>query len=231
MEKQLYQYILWVHVLAGFIALFSGTMILFAKKGKGFHLVAGRFYYWGMAGVFVTTIGLLAIYPMQHRLWFFTIVAVVSFYQTFTGRRALDSKNGTEVKVRISDWLAFAIVSVGGLISIALSVWNAFQGQVFFAVLFAFFAILGISTAYQDLLVFTRRRLKVHWFFHHIGRMMGSFAATTTAFIVNIGPRFMPENLPMGVYIAMWVFPGVLIGYLSARWIRKRKNLMAFQRA
>lgn len=230
MKAQLFQIILGVHVLAGFISLLTGTLILFAKKGKGFHQIAGKFYFWGMAGVFGTTLAMLAIYPQKQSLWFFGIVAIVSFYQTFTGRRAISQRTDLLANQNI-DWTALLILVLASCFAFFACLVKVGSGEVFFSVMFSFFAILGFSTAYQDFLVFSGRKTKVHWFFHHVSRMMGSFAATTTAFLVNIGPRFLPENMPMGVYLVMWIFPGVLVGFLSSRWIRQRKKQMVRQPA
>jgi hypothetical protein len=51
--------------------------------------------------------------------------------------------------------------------------------------------------------------------------MMGAYSAAITAFCVNIVPRFFPENTPFFVFIIMWTAPGVIIGFLSARIIKK----------
>jgi hypothetical protein len=64
---------------------------------------------------------------------------------------------------------------------------------------------------------------KMHWFFAHAGKMMGAYTAAITAFCVNIVPRFLPDNTPSFVFILTWTAPGVILGILSARIIKKYK--------
>ena len=57
---------------------------------------------------------------------------------------------------------------------------------------------------------------KHDWFYNHLGRMIGSYIATFTAFcVVNI--QFMPQ-------IIVWLFPGLIGGIGIARWIKYYKN-------
>ncbi|MFT4032356.1 MAG: hypothetical protein QM669_08040 [Siphonobacter sp.] len=51
-----------------------------------------------------------------------------------------------------------------------------------------------------------------------IGRhVFASYAATLTAFIVNVVPRFMPTNTPAILFLISWILPGVLAGFAIAR--------------
>ncbi len=64
----------------------------------------------------------------------------------------------------------------------------------------------------------------MHWFFAYAGKMMGAYAAAITAFFENIVPRFMPENTPSFVFIITWTAPGIILGIISARIIKKYKT-------
>jgi hypothetical protein len=49
------------HIIAGLTALSSGTVILVARKGTGWHVRAGTTYFWAIAALVVTAAGLTAV--------------------------------------------------------------------------------------------------------------------------------------------------------------------------
>ena len=53
--------------------------------------------------------------------------------------------------------------------------------------------------------------------------MMGAYSAALTAFCVNIVPRYLPQNTPAFVFILTWTLPGVLIGIIASRMLKKYK--------
>jgi hypothetical protein len=53
--------------------------------------------------------------------------------------------------------------------------------------------------------------------------MMGVYSATITAFCVNKLPRFLPESTLSFVFIMTWTAPGIILGIITARIIKKYK--------
>ncbi len=217
-----YKSILVVHVLCGVVSLVTGLIAIFAKKGGRLHNRVGVIYYWGMFGVFVTTIGLFGLKPTETRLQFFLCVAVASFYQTFTGRRTLGRKKPGSGPARL-DWVALGLVVVFGVATLGYGVWMAAHRNVFMAVLFGFFTFTCLGSGWADYKLFSGKKPaeKGGWLLLHIGRMMGSYAATVTAFLVNMSGR-LPASTPQWVYLTVWILPGVLIAGFGANRFAKR---------
>lgn len=220
-----YRFILTIHVLCGFTALVTGLVAMFAEKGKPLHNRNGVVYYWGMAGVFVTTLLMFTLKPTDTRLHFFLAVAVAAFYQTFTGRRTLARKKPGDGPARL-DWIALGLVAAFGVLCIGYGVWLGLKGNWFMTALFGFFAILCLGSAWNDYALFSGKKPaeKGGWLVLHIVRMMGSYSATVTAFLVNMSGR-LPADTPQWVYLAVWILPGTLIGFLlTPRFVRKYRQ-------
>ncbi|MCY7351393.1 MAG: hypothetical protein LH606_12120 [Cytophagaceae bacterium] len=222
-----YKIILFIHIVFGFTALVTGLGAIIARKGSPWHTRVGLIYFWSMFGVFMTTIGLFGLRPTEARLHFFLAVAVASFYQTFTGRRALGRKKLTSQPARL-DWIALGLVVGFGVMALGYAGWMGLQGNWFMVGLFVFFAWACLGSGFSDWKLFNGRTApeRGHWLFMHIARMMGSYAATTTAFLVNMSGRM--GHLPPAVQLIIWVAPGALIGGLGiSYWKKKYSRKMA----
>jgi uncharacterized membrane protein len=228
MKDQIYSIILFIHVLFGFTALATGLAVMIMKKGTRRHVSIGWIYYYGMAGVFFTTLMLFGIKPEKESLWFLTAVAVVSFYQTFTGRRIVQQKKAG-ISTGGLDWFALSFLLLTGLCTVFGMIHYGMASNWFMIGLFSFFTWIAFGTGFQDFKLFTGRTTinKSHWMFHHISRMTASYAATVTAFMVNIIPRYLPEGTHWSVFLLTWVLPGVLIGMFGSRFTRPFKKQMA----
>jgi hypothetical protein len=199
---------------------------MFAKKGGKAHNFWGNVYFWAMFGVFITTIGLFAIKPTEVKLQFFLNIAILSFYNTFSGRRALQMK-ASALQATMLDKGAAYIALLCGFTMISYAVYTFIKGYEQLPILFAAFGT-GISiTAFKDIKLFNGlvESEKMHWFFHHIARMMSSYTASVTAFMVNM-TRFLPEGSPTWMYLAPWFIPGVLLGVGSAYMANRHREKM-----
>lgn len=210
-----------IHILCGFTALVSGIVPMIAQKGGRVHNSAGRIYFWGMAGVFVTTIALFSLNPLSLQMQFLLPVGIASFYQTFTGKRILRRKK-TADKPGLPDWIALWCIGLFGLVTITWTVQRALAGDVFMTILFGFLTVLCVGSAWADYRSFTRKvpAEKMRWFYTHLSRMLASYTATLTAFLVTGVPRMLPKALPSFVNILLWVGPGILAGIIIPRCVR-----------
>ena len=129
------------------------------------------------------------------------------------------------------DWIAAWAVGICGIVMIAYAVYgfiypSGFKGM---AILFAIFGIVCLFNAYGDLKIYLgyQKPEKMQWFLGHGGKMMGAYSAALTAFFVNVVPRYMPANTPSFVFILTWVLPGVVIGVIASRMLKKYKAKFA----
>jgi uncharacterized membrane protein len=205
---------LYVHIAAGFLALVTGLIPMFAKKGGKAHILWGKVYFWAM---FVVALTALLRFQMQIGLIFLSGIAIFSFYNTFTGVRLIQRKES--YKASSLDYFA-SILAMACAFMMLYFAWFAFQkGDTFFSVLFPIFGTFVFILAYEDLRVFMGKKMIDdegkpvpirYWFQNHISRMGGSYIATVTAFLVVNNPPFIPG-------LVAWIAPGVIGGFIISR--------------
>ena len=205
---------LYVHIAAGFTALATGLVPMFAKKGGKAHVFWGTVYFWAM---FVVALTALLRFQMQIGLIFLSGIAIFSFYNTFTGVRLIQRKQSYIVSSL--DYFA-SILAMACAFMMLYFAWFAFQkGDTFFSILFPIFGTFVFILAYEDLRVFMGKKVINdegkpvpirYWFQNHISRMGGSYIATVTAFLVVNNPPYIPG-------LVVWIAPGIIGGIIIAR--------------
>lgn len=208
------------HVLAGTIALLIGLVPMFAKKGSRLHNRTGLVYVWCMIIVAATALLMCGLQPFKMLRLFLTGVAVFSFYLCVTGWRATKQKKsgptqGDKLLSYVTLAVSIAMMGFGGyLLTKGISVYT---------ILFLLFGYVTFQNARYDLKQFGKTPEKMHWFYHHITRMGGSYIATFTAFVVNNVYRMLPENASAWIGMMGWIAPGVIGGIIIGRTIRYYK--------
>lgn len=220
-----YKIILIVHVAFGFSALTTGIVPMVAKKGGKVHKFWGNVYYWSMFGVFITTLMLFALRPSQLKLQFFLCIAILSFYFTFSGDRVLQMKKSA-TQATVLDRVAAGLALACGLAMLGYAAYGVIVLQNYFiAILFAAFGTLISVNAREDLRLFFGKieSEKMHWYFGHIGKIMGAYTATVTAFCVNM-TRYLPEDASVYLQLIPWLTPGLLLGVGAAYYGKRQKE-------
>lgn len=206
-ETLLFKILLYTHISSGMLALLTGAVTLAIEKGGKLHRRLGLVFFVAMLAVSFSALAISVLTDNK----FLLAIAVFSFYMNYTGYRALQNK---AFKYQWFDWLPLL---AGGIMA-------GFMITTLNTVLVVFGALLAIMVV-QDMLKQTRgeevlkqaRRRKV---LDHISRMVGTYIATTTAFLVvnvkNVNPAWLPWLIP--------TFIGTpFIFYWSAKWKKKLK--------
>jgi hypothetical protein len=207
------KFALYLHIFAGFIALTTGLVPMFSKKGSKTHIAWGKVYYWAM---FVVAVTALIRFQMKMNLIFLSGVAVFSFYNTFTGVRLIHRKNNP--KPEFIDWFGAVLMVISSLGMLYFSYLAYRNDSTFYTILFIIFGLFMFFLAFEDLQVFTSKKwinndvpLQTrYWFQNHISRMGGSYIATVTAFLVVNNPPYIPG-------LVVWIAPGVIGGLIIGR--------------
>lgn len=184
---------LFFHIAAGFTALLTGGFALGTQKGGKNHLLAGKIYYWAMTLVAITAL-VVAAYK---GITFLFLIAIFSYYMTFTGYRTLQQKrlnNGKNVaKV---DWI---ILIISGLTGLAMVLSGIFK-LVSIPEAIIVFGVIMLGFSFNDYRYFTGKISdNKEWLYRHIGRMCGAYIATFTAFLVvnvHTNPAFIAWIAP-----------------------------------
>jgi uncharacterized membrane protein len=223
---ELYKIILFIHVLFGFSALTTGIVPMVAKKGGKAHKLWGNVYYWSMFGVLITTLGLFALRPTQLRLQFFLCIAILSFYMTFSGERALKMKKSATQANRF-DWIGMGIAIGSSILMFSYAAYCIILlNNTYLAILFTVFGTVLFITANNDRKLFAGQKEsgKMYWYFGHIGRIMGAYIATVTAFSVNM-TRYYPEGTSTYLQLIPWLAPGIILGIGTSYYANRQREI------
>ncbi len=215
---------LYVHIVAGFTALTTGLVPMFAKKGGKAHVFWGNVFYWAM---FLVALTALMRFKMEFRLIFLTGIAFFSFYNTFTGARLVRMKKNLQPE--FVDWFGAILTVVSAFAMMAFGVLAYQKGVAFYAILFTIFGVFSLLMATEDLRVFLGKKVvnntgavqARYWFQNHISRMGGAYIATVTAFLVVNNPPYIPGLV---VWIAPGVIGGMIIGRTRRYYMEKAKS-------
>ena len=205
---------LWVHVLAGTVALSVFWLPLVSKKGGATHRRAGWVYVvaaWGIAlTAFVNCARmLLDDNPANDRAGIFlAYVGVLAGANALIGVRALGTKRRVAGSRNPLDLTPPALLVVGGVALAAFGMHAAVP-------LFVVFAALGVTLGVTQLRFWLRPPASRHqWFFAHMAGMGGSCIATVTAFLVVNAHRFGLGSADL----VIWMAPGLVGGVGLRLW-------------
>lgn len=219
------QYLLYLHIVAGFTGLTVGLVPMLTEKGNKAHRISGLVFFWAMMVAVFASIPV----AIAHKNLFLLCVALFTFQLNFTGYRFTKVKTLDDVK-----WYdkAVAIIAlIGSLCALILALYGYFVwGNQAFMIVLSLFTFGLFSNGLEDykryILMQERPEGKMGWWFGHIVRMSATYIASFTAFVV-VNAQHVSENEYFG--IATWVMPGVIGGLLIRRVVRHWKAKFGIQ--
>ena len=201
--------LLVIHIFAGVIALLSAALALSTEKGKKFHVLSGKSYFWAMVLIFLTAI------PMSilNSNVFLFLVAIFSFYLAFSGMRFARNRKGIPTRL---DLIAvnFMFLSGAGMWILAIIFFINNNSQFITLIVFGFLALFlgyGDFQTFKDQTAIGKERIA-----KHLTNMMGATIAVVTAVLV-VNPPTNPEWV-------WWILPTVLITPVIFWWNKKVLN-------
>ena len=197
------EYLLPIHILAGTIALLAAVFAICSEKGKKIHINAGRTYYWGMAGIFLTALPMSIITSNV----FLFLIAFFSFYLAFAGRRFAQNRKGI---ASIVDWIAVGLMIAAGLGMWVLAVFYSIENNSQYITL-SVFGFIAIALGYTDYKTYKQQEATGNKrIARHLTNMLaGTIAVVTAVLVVNIDME--PQWLP-------WILPTVILVPLIIWW-------------
>jgi len=201
--------LLSIHILAGSVALLSAASALLTEKGKKFHVLIGKAYFWSMVIIFLTAIPMSIITGNV----FLFLIAIFSFYLAFSGMHF--AKNRTGVPTRV-DLIAvnFMFLSGVGMWILAIIFFIDNDSQFITLIVFGFLALFlgyGDFQTFKNQTAIGKERIA-----KHLTNMMGGTIAVVTAVLV-VNPPSNPEWV-------WWILPTVLITPIIFWWNKKVLN-------
>ena len=194
--NEMAQVLLPIHILAGTIALLCAALAVSSEKGKKFHVLSGRTYFWCMVAIFLTAIPMSII---SSNIFLF-LIAVFSFYLAFSGMRFARNRKGVATTL---DWVAVSlmILSGAGMWILAGMYFTNNDSQYIPLLVFGFLALFlgyGDYSSHKNKTATGKERLA-----KHLTNMLGGTIAVITAVLV-VNPPFDPEWV-------WWVLPTALV--------------------
>ncbi len=209
------------HATAGGLTLLSGLLASFVgKKGGKLHRFVGNVFFWSMTWIFISAL-LIVLFVRAN--FFLTIIAVFSFYMTFSGVRVLKIRK--TMKPQIVDWAAAIITILFGLslFVVGIRVFILNPSNLGFGILCLVFGFFTANTAWLNIKGFRKadNQEKMWWWFAHMNLMGGSFIASITAFLVQNGRLFTFFGESGWV---LWLLPAAIGSPLIAYWARRYRQ-------
>ena len=201
--------LLSIHILAGSVALVSAALALSSEKGKKFHILIGKAYFWSMAIIFLTALPLSTITGNV----FLFLIAIFSFYLVFSGKRFAKNRKGVPTRI---DLIAvnFMLLSGVGMWILAIIFFIDNNSQYITLIVFGFLALFlgyGDFQTFKNQTAIGKERIA-----KHLTNMMGGTIAVVTAVLV-VNPPANPEWV-------WWILPTFLITPVIFWWNKKVLN-------
>ncbi len=203
---------LLVHIIGGSLGLISGTIVLVLKKGGRNHKRVGAVFYWAMNVAGISSLILAGL----HSNHFLFIVGVFTLYMNLTGRVYLKFKRGNAV-ITLADKLPTFFMAIAAFLFVVLGAMILSKNS--FGWVYLNFAIISIRFILSDYAFFRgKRKYANQWLLSHLQRMVGTYIASVTAFLV-VNVRLEPA-------VILWLGPTFLIVPLIIYWSKKYRKAM-----
>ena len=198
--------LLSIHILAGTIALLCSALAVSSEKGKKFHVLSGRAYFWCMVGIFLTAIPMSIINSNT----FLFLIAIFSFYLAFAGMRFAKNRKGTATTI---DWIAVSLMILSGLgmWALAITYFISDNSQYITLLVFGFIALAlgyGDYRSHKNKAATGKERIAKHL----TNMMAGTIAVITAVLVVNVNIE------PIWIW---WLLPTVVITPIISYWNKK----------
>lgn len=200
--------LIYIHAFFGGIGLLAGTVVMLAKKGNQLHQKAGKIFSLGMLISSILSFVVCA-FPNHHNS-FLVLIGVFTIYLILLGNRVMKYK--TKDYKNFKDQYISGIMFLSGCLMIGLSLFNLFLHNQLYP-LFLFFGLLATFLAWRDFKFYKDPENFKRWLFSHVGKMVGAYISSVTAFIV--------AGLGYGGNFYAWILPTVIGTIYIIAWGRK----------
>lgn len=198
------QTILFLHILAGVVAVAAAGVAVGSAKGSHLHRRSGNIY---TVAMLITGLSALLLAVVKPNPFLFA-VGIFSLYLVFTGWRAAIVRDG---RPRRLDHAGGAVMALAGLGMLGWGAQGVMVSAGSQAVILLAFGSIGLTLALADWRDWRRGpvagKARIA---RHLGRMLGGTIATITAAgVVNLG--FLPD-------LIVWLGPTALITPVIFWW-------------
>lgn len=226
--EMLINYLLLLHVAAGFTSLCLFFVPAIARKGGKLHNTVGRWYTYGMWTVILTAIALCIIRYFQGQYvmaLFLGFLALLTSRPLYHGIAVLRNKQGPSERMRRIN------LTLGGslalfspfLLGTGLGWWGPGGHQ-----LLIIFGTLGMAVTWPGMIgqPLGKTAKSYNWLEEHVSGLVISAIAAFTAFFAFGGRRILGDAFVGNLEIVAWIAPTVLgVAFIRYyKWKLRRKR-------
>jgi hypothetical protein len=239
----LFQSLRWVHITAGSIALIFFWIPAMARKGGRTHIRAGWVYVMCMSVVVVTAFamsGLAFIIPLAVRqvtrpfspqeladflreqrvsATFLAYLAGVTLAAGWQGIWAAETKREPKAMRTPFSLALNVVVLLAGLTVLVLGIKYRSGPLIGLSPIGPFIGAGNLSYLLRG------PQSRMHWWYEHLGSMIGTGIAGYTAFLVFGGARLLPSVARSQLYTLFWLLPtliGVPVIYMTVAYYQRK---------
>lgn len=206
----IFKIFLVLHIIGGSLGLLTGLCNIIRKKGDRNHKLVGKVFFISMLTAGISSLILSSLHPHS----FLFIVGVFTLYMICSGQRYLKHKQVDKFNLGFIDWAITICMLIAGLMFVGTGVLGLIKSNLF-GIVYIVFGSLGSLFVWQDYNNYTKKtKIKNYWLLAHLQRMIGSFIASLTAFLV-VNAKYFPDLIPSYVY---WLLPTVIFVPLIIQW-------------
>ncbi|MFK7798244.1 MAG: DUF2306 domain-containing protein [Aureispira sp.] len=198
-----------VHVILGGLALGAGSLVLLLKKGDQRHQKIGKVFYGSMLCSALISC-FVAVLPNHENIFLFCI-GLFTIYLLLAGRRGLNFRQENPVL----EWDKRLALGLGivGLLLLTFPILLYQKPNIITSV----FGVVCLYFGLSDLRMLRRPKvLKAQWLQIHLGKTVGAYLASVTAFVV--------VNNVFAVPMWNWFAPSIIGTIYILYWNRQLKK-------
>lgn len=201
---------IYIHAFFGAIGLLAGSLSFIVKKGSKLHKMSGKWFTIGMLASSGLSIPIASM--PGHENPFLVMIGLFTIYMVIVGNRSLRFKKRKTLADK-TDWGISGLMAVISLVMLSAGLLKS--GEI--AVLFLFFGGIGLVLCLMDFnFLRNPHKTKTGWLVQHIGKIVGAYIASVTAFLVA-GTHLSG--------LAVWILPSVIGNTAIIYWILKVRGV------
>jgi uncharacterized membrane protein len=201
---------IYIHAFFGGLGLIMGLISVLVKKGNKTHKKAGKLF--SVSMIISCLISLVIACIPKHENVFLFLIGLFTIYLVLSGNRALSFKSHLKTHANFCDKLISGSMIISAVFMLGYVIYDVIFNSKF-DVLFLVFGGLGLFLGLKDFRFFkTFKTNKKAWLKSHIGKIVGAFIASVTAFIV--------AGLSITSLVS-WLIPTVVGTIYIIYWSRK----------
>ena len=175
--EKIIKIVIAIHAISGACSLIFGAGAILAKKGGGFHKLAGKLFYHSMLFSAICAVA-VSVSPKHHSAFLFSL-GVFTIYLLIGGKRSILYK-GSDYNILYDKILAWLMLLCGSAMVVLPQLINSK-----FNIVLLVFGSVGVLHAIFDFMNLNNpERLKVNYLRLHIIKMLGGYIAVVSAFMV-----------------------------------------------